>query len=101
MAASGQLQIIPMESPLALFVWSKSRIVPVRITDLSVTEEAFDPNLNPLRAKVSLGMRILSVDDLGFEHKGGSIYMTYQKEKERLASLSHSGTLSSFGITGV
>ena len=46
-------------------------------------------------------MRILSVDDLGFEHKGGSIYMTYQKEKERLASLSHSGTLSSFGITGV
>ena len=101
LAASGQLQIIPMESPLALFVWSKSRIVPVRITDLSVTEEAFDPNLNPLRAKVSLGMRVLSVTDLGFEHKGGSIYMTYQKEKERLASLSHSGTLSSFGITGV
>jgi hypothetical protein len=101
LAASGQLQIIPMESPLALFVWSKSRIVPVRITDLSMTEEAFDPNLNPLRAKVSLSMRVLSVDDLGFEHKGGSIYMTYQKEKERLASLSHCGTLSSFGITGV
>ena len=43
-----------------LFVWSASRIVPVRLTDFSITEEAFDPNLNPLRAKVTLGLRVLS-----------------------------------------
>ena len=42
-----------------LFVWSKSRVVPVRVTDFSVTEEAFDPALNPIRAKVSLGLRVL------------------------------------------
>ena len=64
--AGGTLEIVPMEAPLALFVWSKHRVVPVRITEFSVTEEAFDPLLNPIRARVSLGLRVLSVDDLGF-----------------------------------
>ena len=66
MANAGTLEIIPLEQPLTLFVWSKSRVVPVRLTEFSITEEAFDPNLNPIRAKVSLGMRVLNVDDLGF-----------------------------------
>ena len=65
--ASGVLEVLPLEAPLTLFVWSKQRVVPVRVTDLSVTEEAFDVALNPIRAKVSLGLRVLSVDDLGFE----------------------------------
>ena len=56
----GTLEIAPMEAPLTLFVWSKSRIVPVRVTDFSITEEAFDPALNPIRAKVSLGLRVLT-----------------------------------------
>ena len=77
MANAGTLEIIPLEQPLTLFVWSKSRVVPVRLTDFSITEEAFDPHLNPIRAKVSLGMRVLSVDDLGFEHPGGRMFMTY------------------------
>ena len=71
MANAGTLEIIPLEQPLTLFVWSKSRVVPVRLTDFSITEEAFDPNLNPIRAKVSLGMRVLNIDDLGFAHPGG------------------------------
>jgi hypothetical protein len=100
-ASAGTLEIVPAETPLALFVWSKTRIVPVRITDFSITEEAFDPALNPLRAKVSLGLRVLSVDDLGFDHKGGSLFMGYLQAKERLASLSTQGTLSAFGIGGI
>ena len=43
MANAGTLEIIPLEQPLTLFVWSKSRVVPVRLTDFSITEEAFDP----------------------------------------------------------
>ena len=100
-AAAGTLEIVPTETPLTLFVWSKTRIVPVRVTDFSVVEEAFDPTLNPLRAKVSLGLRVLSVDDLGFSHKGGSIFMGYLQAKERLAALSAPGTLSAFGIGGI
>lgn len=101
LAAVGTLEIAPMEAPLTLFIWSKNRILPVRITDFSVTEEAFDPALNPIRAKVSLGMRVLSVDDLGFSHRGGNLFMTYLRNKEQLASKSKSGALSTLGIAGI
>ena len=77
-----------MESALSLFVWSKNRIVPVRITDFSITEEAFDPVLNPIRAKVSLGMRVLSVDDLGFQHKGGSLVHELSAEQRAIGGQS-------------
>jgi hypothetical protein len=82
----GTIEILPMETALTVFAWSKSRITPVRITDLSITEEAFDPELNPIRAKVSLGMRVLNVNDVGFLTPAGALYMIYQTTKESLAS---------------
>jgi hypothetical protein len=66
-----------------------------------VTEEAFDPMLNPIRAKVSLGMRVLSVDDVGFEHKGGSLFMSYLQLKEQLAAKARRGELSALGLRGI
>jgi hypothetical protein len=84
----GTIEILPMETALTVFAWSQSRITPVRITDLSITEEAFDPELNPIRAKVSLGMRVLSINDVGFLTPAGSLYMIYQTTKESLAQLS-------------
>jgi len=90
-----------MEAPLALFIWSKNRILPVRLTDFSITEEAFDPNLNPIRAKVSLGMHVLSVNDLGFNHKGGNLFMTYLQQKEQFAAKNTAGSFSTLGITGI
>ncbi|MGB9178151.1 MAG: hypothetical protein WCB68_02810 [Pyrinomonadaceae bacterium] len=101
LSKAGTLEITPMETPLTLFVWSKSRVLPVRVTDFSITEEAFDTNLNPVRAKVSLGMRILSVNDLPFDHKGNSIFMAYLQQKERLAALNKAGQLSDLGITRI
>ncbi|HEX3350147.1 MAG TPA: hypothetical protein VHS58_18815 [Acetobacteraceae bacterium] len=81
----GTIEILPMQSPLAVFVWSATRITPVLITSLDITEEAFDPNLNPIRAKVSLEMRVLNVNDTGFLNPAGALYMIYQIEKEALA----------------
>ena len=101
LAQAGTLEIAPMETLLTLFVWGKSRIVPVRLTDFSVTEEAFDPGLNPIRAKVSIGMRVLNVNDLGFSHKGGSLFMTYLQQKEQLAGKNQGGALSALGIGGI
>ncbi len=86
LANHGALEIIPLEQALTLFIWSKSRVVPVRITDFSIMEEAFDPNLNPIRAKVSLGLRVLNVDDIGFNSPGGRMFLTYLRNKEQLAS---------------
>lgn len=101
MANAGTLEIIPLEQPLTLFVWSKSRVVPVRLTDFSVTEEAFDARLNPIRAKVSLGLRVLSVDDLGFAHPGGRMFMTYLGNKEQLASQAANVAISVLGLGGL
>jgi hypothetical protein len=101
MANAGTLEIIPLEQPLTLFVWSKSRVIPVRLTDFSITEEAFDPNLNPIRAKVSLGLRVLNVDDLGFSHPGGKMFMTYLGNKEQLASQATNAAISVLGLSGL
>jgi hypothetical protein len=101
LANNGTLEIIPLEQPLTLFVWSKSRVVPVRLTEFSITEEAFDPNLNPIRAKVSLGMRVLNVDDLGFSHPGGRMFMTYLTNKQQLASQAPSVAISVLGLGGL
>lgn len=100
-AASGTLEIVPMQAPLTLFVWSKSRVMPVRITDFQITEEAFDPSLHPIRAKVSLTLRVLSVDDLGFTHKGGSLFLTYHQAKERLAGKAPAAVLGQLGLEGI
>lgn len=100
-AGRGVLEIMPMEAPLSLFVWSKQRAVPVRVSEFSVTEEAFDPSLNPIRARISLSLRVLSVNDLGFDHRGGSLFMSYLKNKEALAGTVDSATLNSLGLEGL
>ena len=101
MANAGTLEIIPLEQPITLFVWSRSRVVPVRLTDFSITEEAFDTNLNPIRAKVSLGMRVLNVDDVGFQHPIGRMFMTYLGNKEQLASQAANAAISVLGLGGL
>jgi hypothetical protein len=82
-ASAGTIEITPALAPLTVFVFGAKRIAPVRIMELSVTEEAFDTSLNPIRAKVSLGMRVLTVDDVGFDQKSSGLFMTYLKNKEQ------------------
>jgi hypothetical protein len=95
--AGGTVEIAPVEAPLALFVWSTQRVAPVRVTEFSITEEAFDTQLNPIRAKVSLGLRVLTISDFGFGHKGGDYFMAYLRNKETLALLAGKGDLSKLG----
>jgi hypothetical protein len=101
LADAGTLEIAPMESALPLFVWGRQRIVPVKVTEFSITEEAFDPSLNPIRAKVTLGLRVLTVDDLGFDHKGGSLFMAYLQSREQLASKAATVGFDALGIGGI
>jgi hypothetical protein len=100
-AASGTLEIAPAQTSLTVFIFGPRRIVPVRITEFSITEEAFDPNLNPIRAKMSLGMTVLTVDDLGFENKGGALFLAYLQAKEQFAAQNIPGTLGTLGIGGI
>jgi hypothetical protein len=101
LAAAGTIEILPAEAPLTLFVWSKQRVLPVRVTDFGVTEEAFDPALNPIRARVSLGLRVLTVDDVGFGHRAGQLFMGYLQGRERLVPRAPQGSFADFGIAGL
>jgi hypothetical protein len=84
-AAFGMLEVIPTEAPLTLLVWGKRRVLPVRITDFSITEEAYDIHLNPIRAKVSLGLRILNYDDLPWGQRGARLFFAHHQDKEQMA----------------
>jgi hypothetical protein len=100
-AAGGAIEIAPAQSPLTIFVWSAQRIMPVRITDFSVVEDGFDANLNPLRARISLGLRVLSVDDLGFAHPGGTMFLAHLQRKEANAERAAGGDVAVLGIGGI
>lgn len=100
-ATGGTLEILPPEAPLVLFVWGKNRVAPVRVSDISITEEAFDPALNPIRAKVSLGLRVMSTDDLGFTHRGGTIFLSYLRSREGLAKSAGRASLGALGLASL
>lgn len=85
-ARGGFLEIIPVEAPLTLFVWGPTRVLPVRVTSFSITEEAFDTLLNPTRAKVDLTMQVLSYYDLKVSNPGFSLFLAYQIAKEAMAT---------------
>jgi hypothetical protein len=89
----GCKEIIPPEAPLTLFVWGPKRVLPVRLVSLSITEEAFDQALNPIRAKVSLEMRALSYQELDLKSIGGAVFMAYQIAKESMARVGLAASL--------
>lgn len=86
LAQAGNIEIIPPEAPLTLFVWGATRVLPVRITGLNITEEAYDPLLNPIRAKVDLKLTVLSYSDLKITNPGYSLFMVHQIAKEVMAT---------------
>jgi hypothetical protein len=96
--ALGTIEVIPPVGPFTLLVWGLKRVLPVRLTEFSVTEELHDPQLNPLRAKVSLGLRVLSYNDLSVTHPGYYVFLTHQIVKEAMATLARSSDAgSAFG----
>jgi hypothetical protein len=101
LAASGTLEIAPIESALPIFVWGRNRIAPVLVEDFSIDEEAYGPSLDPIRAKVTLGLRVLSVNDVGFDHKAGSLFMTYLQAREQLAGRAATFGFETLGIGGL
>ena len=101
LARAGTVEILPIPGPLLVFVWSPQRVLPVRLTELSIVEQAFDPNLRPIRAKVNLTLRALSVDDLGFGTRGGSLAMTHHLTVEQFAGRAPSGGFEDLGLGGL
>ncbi|MFC9682908.1 hypothetical protein [Streptomyces sp. NPDC056948] len=100
LSQKGAIEISPIEMPLTLFTWGSKRVMPVRLTELSVNESAFDVNLNPIRASLSIGMKILTVSDLPAGHRGADLYLAHLAQKERLAAAARGGSLGALGLGG-
>lgn len=96
--AVGTIEVIPPQAPVVLFIWGPKRILPVRITEFSVTEELFDPKLNPIRAKVSLGLRVLSYNDLSRTNPLYHLFLAHHVTKEAMARVGKAQSLSA--VTG-
>ncbi len=92
--AAGSMEVIPPQAPLTLFIWGPKRILPVRLTEFSITEEAYDVQLNPIRAKVSLGLRVLSYNDLPLTDPGFALFLAHQVVKEAMATIGSVGHLA-------
>jgi hypothetical protein len=97
LAALGTIELIPAEAPLTLFVWGPKRILPVRLTDFSITEESYDVNLNPILAKVALSLRVLSYSDLPPSNPGYALFLAHQVIKETMATIGSVGNLAAIG----
>jgi len=85
--AAGSIEIIQPMAPLTLFIWGPKRVLPVRLTSFSITEDAYDTNLNPIRAKVSLGLSVLNYNDLPVTHPGYHLFLAHQVVKETMATM--------------
>ena len=92
--ALGTIEVVPPVAPFTLFIWGPKRILPVRVSEFSITEEAHDTQLNPIRARASLGLRVLSYNDLPLTHPGYGLFLAHQVAKEAMAVIGSSGDLS-------
>jgi hypothetical protein len=99
LAQVGTIELIPREAPLTLFVWGPARVLPVRITGLGITEESYDPRLNPLRAKVDLSMTVLSYYDLKIDNPGYTIFLAHQVAKEIMATTNVFNSVQNVGVS--
>jgi hypothetical protein len=94
----GQFEVIPTEAPLTVLVLGARRVVPVRITSLSITEEAFDAALHPIRAKANVECKVLSTNDLPFAHLGTGLYIAYRQAAERLGGMVGTTSVQRLGL---
>jgi hypothetical protein len=99
--ATGVIEIVPPTAPLTLFIWGPQRILPVLVTDCAITEEAHDTALNPIRAKIGLGLRVLSYSDLSITNPGYYIFLAHQIAKETMSIVGTASDLTAVLGTSV
>ncbi|HTF08707.1 MAG TPA: hypothetical protein VK659_11105 [Asanoa sp.] len=89
---AGTIEILPPEGALTVLVWGPGRAVPVRLDSLTITEQAFDSALFPIRASVELSVQVLSYNDLPPTDPGYALFLVHQVLKEAMATVA--------GVTG-
>jgi hypothetical protein len=99
LSAIGTIEVIPLDGPMILFVWGPARVLPVRLTSFSITEEAYDTLLNPLRAKVELSLTVLSYSDLSLLSPARALFMAHHIAKEVMATSNVFNNIGNIGTS--
>ena len=97
LANAGAIEIVPPEEPFTILVWGLKRVVPVRITSFSITEQQYDPNLNPISAEISLSLEVLTYEDFKLTHPGYALFLAHQIVKETMAAVGSINNIASLG----
>ncbi|HEX3550031.1 MAG TPA: hypothetical protein VHT53_06620 [Candidatus Elarobacter sp.] len=95
--ALGTIEVAPMTAPRILFVWGPNRVVPVQIESYSISEDEFDPRLNPLRATVQLQMRVLTYADVSITDLDYYQFLAYHANQSSLAGGATTSSQASLG----
>lgn len=93
----GTIEVIPIDGPMILFVWGPTRVLPVRLTSFSITEEAYDPLLNPIRAKIELSLAVLSYHDLSLLSPARALFLAHHIAKEVMATTNVFNSIANVG----
>ncbi|HEY0104918.1 MAG TPA: hypothetical protein VGB91_02455 [Rhizomicrobium sp.] len=99
LALTGSAFILGEQAPLALLIWGPRRVLPVQVQSLSIKEEAFDQQLNPIRARVEMSVKVLSYRDLDVTNPGYWVYLASFTQKEVMSALNTFGDKT--GIQGI
>ena len=59
-AGGGQRSVPAKQLRTVLFVWGEQRILPVRLTSLTITERLFDADLHPTHAEAQVELHVLT-----------------------------------------
>ncbi len=84
---AGTIEVLPPEAPLTVLSLGPGKVVPVALESVTVTEQAHDVNLTPIRAAVELSLRVLTYSDLPVSDPGAAMFLVHQVLKEATASI--------------
>lgn len=101
MISALELLLYPGPGSLTVWVSGNKRILPVRVADLVVSEQAFDPALNPIRADVTVSLQVLKDEDFPPNSRGRALWDAHYAQLQQLARALEAGTLGALGLAGI
>ncbi len=84
---AGTIEVLPPQGPVVVLVWGPGRVVPVRVTGLTIREQAFSPTLTTILASVEISLDVLSYDDLSVTDPAYALFVAHQVTLEAFASV--------------
>lgn len=91
----GATQPIPREpQPRILFIWGRTRALPVIIESMTITEQQYDYQLNPVEAQVSIGLAVVPPSQCSDDVIGKGALEFTNLNKDSQASKNNANTVS-------